>query len=105
VSARLRSLTVFELRRDRLQLAEPSTHDIEIEGAAGGRERGAPPGAEASAVTNAFRRAPGGTVRGQDPHIACFRIDSYGVAITCIFAHGWSLQMTVYSPGLSNVCP
>ena len=27
----------------------------------------APPGAEASAVTRAFRRAPGGAVRGQDP--------------------------------------
>jgi len=35
---------------------------------AGGRERGAPPGAEPCAVSIAFRRAPGGAVRGQDPH-------------------------------------
>jgi len=27
----------------------------------------APPGAEPTAVTRAFRRAPGGAVRGQDP--------------------------------------
>ena len=36
---------------------------------AGGRERGAPPGAEASPVITAFRRAPGGAVHGQDPHM------------------------------------
>src|SRR5258706_14432480 len=34
---------------------------------AGGRERGAPPGAEAWPVVCAFRRAPGGAVRGQAP--------------------------------------
>lgn len=44
-----------------------------IESGPGGRERGAPPGAEASAVTSAFRRAPGGAVRGQDPPRAILR--------------------------------
>lgn len=34
---------------------------------AGGAERGAPTGAEASPVTRAFGRAPGGAVRRQDP--------------------------------------
>jgi len=34
---------------------------------AGGRERGAPTGAEPSSVTSALRRAPGGAVPGQDP--------------------------------------
>jgi hypothetical protein len=38
-----------------------------IEVDAGGAGRGAPPGAEASSVTSAFRRAPGGAVRRQDP--------------------------------------
>jgi hypothetical protein len=37
---------------------------------AGGRERGAPLGAEPSAVTSAFGRAPSGAVRGQDPPVA-----------------------------------
>src|SRR2546427_11855153 len=33
----------------------------------------APPGAEASSVTSAFRRAPGGAVRRQDPPPGSFR--------------------------------
>jgi len=35
--------------------------------AVGGRERGAPLGAQATPVTSAVRRAPSGAVRGQDP--------------------------------------
>ena len=60
--------------RQPTRLASKRSASAQIESGAGGRERGAPPGAEASAVTRAFRRAPGGAVRGQDPDtIACFR--------------------------------
>ena len=53
---------------------DPASNCERIESGAGGRERGAPSGAEASAVSSAFRRAPDGAVRGQDPNaIACFR--------------------------------
>ena len=65
---------VANTRNDDGTVSSWSNRSTRIESGAGGRELGAPPGAEASAVTSAFRRAPGGAVRGQDPDaIACFR--------------------------------
>src|SRR5881396_3175581 len=56
-----------------LQTSHISLSRVAANGAASAPQRGcrvggpAPPGAEASAVTSAFRRAPDGAVRGQAP--------------------------------------
>ena len=61
------------------RLNEQRMFGLRNEPYAGGAGRGAPPGAEASPVTSAFRRAPGGAVRRQAPRPGSFRKAPSGV--------------------------